>query len=590
MDITLLQHSKDNQPGRTTVDEAARLIRGEGRPEGYQPLLVFAAVLDGGRQKKHVRWLTGLGVAHITQIGADGLAQARQAAADDLHTMLCFADDERQGLYVVYQIELLDSFSIDRQMKFHTKATLWAGRFYASLLKGEADRTVAGVTRPVPMCRDPEAYYNPSVLEFTSAEIRDKPPEDRTGGQSKDTATPREIRDFLSAEVVLRHNVVTGRVEYRRLGTQGWQPLDDWALNTLWGKLRDLKAVRYDDMARVVKSDYAPPFHPFRHYLDSLPPWNGRDDHILALSVSVSVKGGAESQMLFAEYLRKWLVGMVAGWVDESVVNTAMLVLIGPQGKYKTTWFRELMPPELAQYFSTKVNASRMDKDDRLKLSQYGLICFEELDTMRDADMNQLKSVMTMTSTDDRAPYDRFAQKRLKVASFCGTGNNVIFLNDPTGTRRFLPFEVERIDSPYDHPVDHQAVYAQAYALYRQGYRYYFSAEEERVLQEHNRQFETPRPEEELIGYYFARPTASDPGEFMPTTVAQRILSTPGMQLKAVALGRAFAKLGFKPDMKGHRRGYYVVRRKVDEIDSEMRLLAREALSEEQITDGTDVF
>ena len=43
MDITLLQHSKDNQPGRTTVDEAARLIRGEGRPEGYQPLLVFAA-------------------------------------------------------------------------------------------------------------------------------------------------------------------------------------------------------------------------------------------------------------------------------------------------------------------------------------------------------------------------------------------------------------------------------------------------------------------------------------------------------------------------------------------------------------------
>ena len=86
-----------------------------------------------------------------------------------------------------------------------------------------------------------------------------------------------------------------------------------------------------------------------------------------------------EVQMRFAEYLTKWLVGMVAGWVDDSVVNNVILVLIGEQGSYKTTWFNYLLPPELRSYFYTKTNANRMGRDDLLTLAQYGLVCCEEL-------------------------------------------------------------------------------------------------------------------------------------------------------------------------------------------------------------------
>ena len=35
-----------------------------------------------------------------------------------------------------------------------------------------------------------------------------------------------------------------------------------------------------------------------------------------------------------------------------------------------------------------------------------------------------------------------------------GTGNNVQFLSDPTGNRRWLPFEIESIESPRDRPFD----------------------------------------------------------------------------------------------------------------------------------------
>ena len=68
-----------------------------------------------------------------------------------------------------------------------------------------------------------------------------------------------------------------------------------------------------------------PAFQPFLHYLNRLPPWDGQD-HILAMSVSVMVRGGTEKQVLFYEYLKKWLVAMVASWIDEDEVNQAVLV------------------------------------------------------------------------------------------------------------------------------------------------------------------------------------------------------------------------------------------------------------------------
>ena len=251
-----------------------------------------------------------------------------------------------------------------------------------------------------------------------------------------------------------------------------------------------LKPTRAPDIYRVIESDFVPDYHPFRYYLDHLPPWDGQD-YIIELSLSVSIRGGVEKQMLFYEYLKKWLVAMVAGWVDETVVNHVMLVLIGEQGSYKTTWFNYLLPPELKTYFYTKTNANRMGRDDLLTLAQYGLVCCEELDTMRPSELNQLKAVLTMPSIDERAAYAHFHEHRQHIASFCGTGNNVQFLSDETGNRRWLPFEIESIRSPRDDPFNYAGIYAQAYALYQEGFHYWFSQDDIRRLSEHNRAFET---------------------------------------------------------------------------------------------------
>ena len=221
-------------------------------------------------------------------------------------------------------------------------------------------------------------------------------------------ASVDDIKAFLADCVFLRHNVVTGRAEFRLPsnyvsdGTE-WGPISDRAVNSLWAEMSEEKPTRVQDVYRVIESDFVPDYHPFRYYLEHLPPWDGQNDYILEMSVSVQVKGDVDEQLQFAGYLKKWLVGMVAGWVDDTVVNNVILVLIGEQGIYKTTWFNYLLPPELSRYFYTKSNSGRMGRDDLLTLAQYGLVCCEELDTMRPSELNQLKAAVTMPSIDELA-------------------------------------------------------------------------------------------------------------------------------------------------------------------------------------------
>ena len=406
-------------------------------------------------------------------------------------------------------------------------------------------------------------------------------------------ATVEDIKDFLGGRLYLRHNVITGRVEcrlpsnYETDGTD-WEPVTDRIVNSLWAELSREKPVRVQDMYRVIESDFVPEYHPFRYYLDHLPPWNGTDDYILELSLSVSVRGDADEQMLFAEYLRKWLVAMVAGWVDDAVVNNVILVLIGEQGSYKTTWFNYLLPPDLKAYFYTKTNANRMGRDDLLTLAQYGLVCCEELDTMRPSELNQLKAAVTMPSIDERAAYAHFHEHRKHIASFCGTGNNAQFLSDPTGNRRWLPFEIESIDSPREQPFNYEGIYSQAYALYRQGFRFWFSREEILRLSRHNENYESPHPEREMVSRYFRLPKTGEPAEFLSATeILQMISGNLAQKLSVNQVASAMKALGFERMHAHSKRGYLVVAYSAEEIKANQRMLACEAKPENRDTCDT---
>ena len=407
-------------------------------------------------------------------------------------------------------------------------------------------------------------------------------------------ASVDDIKDFLANRIFLRHNVITRRVEYRLASsfTQDfmpyWQPIEDRVVNSLWTKMSRLKPTRVQDIFRVIESDYVPDFNPFTDYLEHLPPWDG-NNNILILSTSVRVKGGIKKQKLFYEYLRKWLVGMVAGWVDPNEVNHEILVLIGEQGLYKTTWFQYLLPPQLRDYFYTKTNANRMGRDDLLTLAQYGLVCCEELDTMRPQELNQLKAAVTMQSIDERAAYARYHEHRSHIASFCGTGNNVQFLNDLTGNRRWLPFEVEYIDNPRTNPIDYDAVFSEAYALYQsEDFHHWFNYKEMEELSQHNEQFEATQKELELIRQRFRPPMSGETPEFVTRTeIFNAISINPGLDLKIGNIGPAMTKLGFTRKRSKSERGYEVYRYTDLEIKENKRIRTELAKDDTDDTDDT---
>ena len=405
-----------------------------------------------------------------------------------------------------------------------------------------------------------------------------------------------DIQSFLKEHIQLRHNMITGRVEYLVENNGEWKPVTDRVVNSLWRRMATEWRVSPQDVYRVIQSDFVPQYHPFREYLESLEvsetSETSEPDYIQELAATVTVKGNLEKQQLFCDYLRKWLVAMVAGWIDDTVVNNVILVLIGPQGIYKTTWFSCLLPPALEQYFYTKTNANRMGRDDLLTLAQYGLVCCEELDTMRPAELNQLKAAVTMRSIDERAAYAHFQEHRAHIASFCGTGNNPQFLSDKTGNRRWLPFEVEQIRSPREHPFHHDGIFRQAYRLYKDGFQYWFSKEEIERLEIHNKDYETCDAEKEQVDMYFRKPSGIQEGVFMPISEAIKIVGeNSSLRLSNVLMGRAFRELGFTPRKYQQTRGYIVVVRSKEEREAHRRRMAQgvgECLEIQKGTDGTD--
>lgn len=415
-------------------------------------------------------------------------------------------------------------------------------------------------------------------------------------------ATVEEIKEFLRGEVMLRYNVITRRVECHLLNRSPWdsfdgtpesamqllmviqeqqqstdkdppmlwRPITDRIVNSLWVEMSKKKPVRLQDIYHVIESDFVTEYHPFRYYLEHLPPWDG-GNHILAMSVSVHVKGGVDEQMRFYEYLRKWLVAMVAGWIDDEVVNHVILTFIGKQGIYKTTWFNYLLPPELRNYFYTKTNAGKLTKDDLLTLTQYALVCYEELDTMSPRELNQLKSAVTMPSIDERAAYAHFHEHRKHIASFCGTGNQERFLVDETGNRRWLCFRVASIDDPRQWALDYTQLYAQLRDEYLDGFPYFFNKKEEEQMKQQNEYFRIVSDEEQLIMERFRKPlpTDIDIKTYSAATIAQRI-SYGRMPISSRKVSLAMKNLGYTPLHSRSGNIYRIYELKPDEQQSNM--------------------
>ena len=288
----------------------------------------------------------------------------------------------------------------------------------------------------------------------------------------------------------------------------------------------------------------------------------------------------SKAERLWRGCFKKWFVAMVASWMKDEVVNHQVLVLIGKQGIFKTTWLEHLIPPHLRAYACKLANSNDLNKDERLRIAEFGLISLDEIDSMNNRELNQLKSVITATDVNERAAYAYTKERRVRLASFCASGNRRDFLTDITGNRRWLPFEVESIQNPFTTILPYERMYAQAWALAQDPlFSYWFDLEEIEVLEQHNQYFRDESNEEQLLPILFDVP-AEGRGEFMTTAQISERLVTYGNIKKPMALSRLGMVLGAagyrstRPKIGGRLiRGWLVYQRDTDEVASLRRLL-----------------
>jgi len=216
-------------------------------------------------------------------------------------------------------------------------------------------------------------------------------------------------------------------------------------------------------------------YHPFEDWLLALPAWDGRD-RITELAGTV-----VTANPLWPVYLENWLVQVIqgaCGWrapVRDGLPH--VLVLVGGQGIGKTRWFRALGCGWMKTEAELHLN-SGSSKDHQIEILKWPMAELSELNGIfRKSDIEGLKAFLGRPEDSLRAPYARRALSKPRMTVLCGSVNEVEFLNDASGSRRFWPVTCEHIK--WGFSMDWGQLWAQALGYWREDSGFALTREED---------------------------------------------------------------------------------------------------------------
>jgi len=320
-----------------------------------------------------------------------------------------------------------------------------------------------------------------------------------------------DAEDHILANHKLRFNVVLNRIEIRDEKENTYIPLSDRKANTIYRDLRnnDIK-LSPQILQLLLNSDLIPDFHPFEDYFYNLPQYIDNQDHIQDLLSTVKTTNDS----LWLKYGKKWIIAMVASALVDKIVNHEVVIFVGGQGIGKTKWVDSIVPEQLKGYvYNGTINPD--NKDTLIHLSECLIINLDELANLNKSEVGSLKSLITLPSVRLRRAYGRYQDYLPHRASFIGSSNDDMCLRDSTGNRRWLCFDVERID--YEHKINLDMVYAQALCLFQSGYQYWSDSKDIAEIEKNNEKFVFKTMEEETLLYYF-RPCPKEKADFLWST------------------------------------------------------------------------
>ncbi|NID08932.1 VapE domain-containing protein [Fibrivirga algicola] len=375
------------------------------------------------------------------------------------------------------------------------------------------------------------------------------------------------IREYLTERYEFRLDIVSNVLQYKPVGEPCFREMNE---NNLLRELYEKGFGRFKDQLKaLLRSDFIPEHDPFKEYFEGLPLWDStQPDYIADFASYVDVP----DPNWFGSMFKKMLVRTVACSIGHAKFNKQCFVLYGKQNDGKTSFLRFLCPLPLRDYY--KENIDFESKDGRIALGENILINLDELSSLSKSDTNKFKAYLTEERVKIRRPYAERETQIQRRASFLGSTNQNEFLTDVTGNVRWLVFETYGIKHDLGGPkgyganVDINKVWAQAYALLKDGFKYELTREELERSESNNRKHQRTTPEIDLLNHYFlpvdrAKVKENPKSEFLTATeIGKRlsILTEGKVRLNDNNIGKALVHLGFEQITARRPNGLFPVK------------------------------
>lgn len=362
---------------------------------------------------------------------------------------------------------------------------------------------------------------------------------------------------YLSAFYDFRYNTIKLDIEMSAKNQNIWKSVNE---NSIYIEMQKKGInVSIDKLLSILKSDFVKHFNPLIQYFNDLPKWKqGDKDFIDELANFVN----ATHQQQFNHHFKKWLVRSVKCATINDYFNKQAFVLVhSSQNSGKSTFCRFLCPPALSDYLAEDISN---DKDARVLLCKNFLINLDELAVLSRQEINSLKSYFSKTQINERLPYDRKNSIIHRTCSFIGSTNMDEFLNDETGSVRWLCFKINAISWEYKKQVNINRVWAQALTLANDpDFDCEMNLEDIQANEERNKDFTILSPERALINKLLAKPTATNTGEFLTSTEIEMYLKAWSnlTRLTSVGVGKAMKAQGFERTKYDGVYGYFAIKR-----------------------------
>lgn len=363
---------------------------------------------------------------------------------------------------------------------------------------------------------------------------------------AKDESLIENVRAWLRCNFNLKCNVITRKIE------NDGQIFEELDFNTIFLEAKIL----FDDLSfalfmQIIMSRNTAQYNPIKDFIEANP-WDGTKRLNQLASCITSNTGTPEWR---ERMLTKWMVGII-----ESIyggINELNFILVGGKNTGKTNFFRRLLPTELKAYFANSQLSRGVD--DEILMCEKLIIFNDEYGGKRKDAEREEKRLMASDYFSLRVPYGKGNETIKRIATLCGTCNEIDILDDATGNRRIIIIEAHgKFNFELYNSLDKTQILAECKALWDKGERPAFTDEEIEMLESlTDKKYGKVSFEAEMILQHFLPPDQTDPWDFMTSTQIKNYLELHTKEkININKLGGQLRKIGYIRYCKDNVYGY----------------------------------